>query len=226
MTRSVELLSCLLLAALTVLAVCAIEMVRSAEHAVVSLPVQVDAAISREGREAREVMTTTEAAWRAMIERQIAAGRKDAKGESGHWREASIEELRQMRKEVIQLSNTQLSELIATLDSPADALTKTLEEYAKVPAVIGSRLDPWTDCKGNGACWQAQTTALLGASRVTSGEVSKTMRTVRMATPSVLANIDKTTANVERMTRPDSLSVKIIKLASPLVGGALFGAIK
>jgi hypothetical protein len=82
------------------------------------------------------------------------------------------------------------------------------------------------ECRGNGACIPAQLTALLGASRATAGEASRTMRTIRESTPAIVGNADKITSNVERLTRPDRLAVRILKLAAPIFGGALFGAIK
>lgn len=216
----------LLYASLIALVICAISLVRTAEDVLVSVPVQLDAAVSREAREAREVAVLESTNWRAMLERQAVAARKDAKGESKQWRQATTEELRAMRKEVIHLTDAQLSDLIAKLDEPSAAAVALMDEYRRVPAIVGARLDPWTDCKGNGACWQAQGTAFLGAARVTAGETSRTMRTVRETAPAIAANVDKTTANVERLTRPDSLGMKVIKTIGPLVGGALFGAIK
>lgn len=124
------------------------------------------------------------------------------------------------------MADARLSELIAKADAPSAAAVELLDEYRRVPSIVGARLDPWTDCKGNGACWQAQMTAALGAGRVTLGETSRTMRSIREATPGITKNIDRTTANIERMTRPDSLAMKVLKLAAPIAGGALFGAIK
>ena len=109
---------------------------------------------------------------------------------------------------------------------PSAALTKVLDGAEASRVHWTKNLDPWTDCRGNGACWQAQFTALLGASRVTAGETSRTMREVRIATPKIAANVEVTTGNVARLTRPESLGMRVIKMVAPLAGGALFGAIK
>ncbi len=216
----------LLYASLIALVICAISLVRTAEDVLVTVPVQLDAAVSRESREVREAAVGESEYWRMMFERQAAAARLDAVGESEQWRQATTEELRAMRGEVIQLTQAQLSDLIAKIDAPSAAAVALMDEYRRVPAIVGARLDPWTDCRGNGACWQAQSTAFLGAARVTAGRTSIAMRTVSETLPSVASNVDKTTANVERLTRPDSLGMKVIKTIGPLVGGALFGAIK
>lgn len=118
------------------------------------------------------------------------------------------------------------ADVLSALQPVASAAVDTLDVYRKLPSAVGERMDTWTDCRGNGACWQAQFTALLGASRVTAGETSRTMRGIREATPAIVANIDQTTANVARITKPDSLSVRLFKLAAPVAGGAIFGVLK
>jgi hypothetical protein len=117
-------------------------------------------------------------------------------------------------------------ELVAVAAPPTVALTKALDGIDRNRQQLFDRIDPWTDCKGNGACWQAQGTALLGAARVTAGRTSQTMEAVRVATPQIAANVEQTTANVARLTQPESLGMRVIKTIGPLVGGALFGAIK
>jgi hypothetical protein len=71
-----------------------------------------------------------------------------------------------------------------------------------------------------------QAFGLVAASKVAAGETAQTMRAVRQAAPEITRNVEKTTANVERITRPDSLAVRVLKAVSPAIGGAILGAIK
>lgn len=117
---------------------------------------------------------------------------------------------------VVDKSSLRLdSALNNAISSGKSEVRKLSNSYASIPLKIGERLDIWTECKGNGACWQAQLTAALGAGRVTLGETSRTMRTVREVTPSIAGNVDKTTANIERFTRPDKWYMKLLKMISP-----------
>ena len=223
---SLQAIAAILLGALIALVIVAIDLVTTTARTIEQFPKQVLAAIEAEGKLVRATAAVESRSWRLMVDRQATAARKDVRGESKEWRQVSAEELRALRGEVIQMSNARLSDLIAKMDAPSDAAVRLLDEYTRVPAIVGARMDPWTDCKGNGACWQAQTTAFLGAARVTAGETSRTMRTIRETAPAIAANIDQTTANVARLTKPDSLGMKALKLIAPISGGALFGAIK
>lgn len=171
--------------------------------------IHAEAALIR-GSVVREVGATR----REVLQRvDIAAGMIDS--HAGRIESLAVAEIRQTRADVLGALQPVTGEAVGML-----------AEYRKMPADIGSRLSPWTDCAGNGACWQAQFTALLGASRVTAGETSRTMRGIREATPAIVANIDQTSANVARMTKPDSLSIRLFKLAAPVAGGAIFGVLK
>lgn len=203
-----------------------IHFVREARATVADLPTKVDVAVTREAAALRADLNSESAAWRALAADQAARSRHAVLAESAQWRRESLSELARARSDLIITLDRRSAELLRTAERPAAATTALLEEYRRLPAVVGTRLDPWTDCTGNGACWQAQWTALLGASRVTAGETSRTMREIREATPAIVANIDQTTANVARITKPDSLAIRLFKLAAPVAGGALFGAIK
>ena len=61
---------------------------------------------------------------------------------------------------------------------------------------------------------------------MTAGRTSTAMREIEQGMPRIVANIDRTTDNVARMTKPDSLGVRAFKLVAPVAGGILFGAIK
>jgi hypothetical protein len=126
-----------------------------------------------------------------------------------------LEELAQSRRELVHLATP-----------PLQSVTKVMDGMEESRVKLAQNLSPWTDCRGNGACWQAQTTALLGAARVTAGETSRTMREVRIATPKIAGNVESATANVAKLTQPESLGMRVIKMIAPLAGGALFGAIK
>ncbi len=203
-----------------------VSVVREVRALVVSLPGAVDLAMSREAAELRADLGAESRAWRNLVAAQAESSRRALLIESAQWRRESLSEFAMARSDLTAVFDRRSGEFVRTTQAPAVAATALLEEYRRLPAAVGSRLDPWTDCAGNGACWQAQWTALLGASRVTAGETSRTMRAVREATPAIVANVDQTTANVARITKPDSLAIRILKLTAPVAGGVLFGAMK
>ena len=190
------------------------------------VPAVLDAAVAREAEYTRAELAEQSNAWRRALLDESRRARLAAVAESAAWRTMTGVEIAATRSDVLAAVDRHGAAIIATVGPTATAATAALDEYRRVPAMVGERLSPWMDCKGNGACIPAQLTALLGASRATAGEASRTMRTIRESTPAIASNIDRTTANVERITRPDSLAIKVIKTVSPIVGGALFGAIK
>ena len=161
-------------------------------------------------------------AWRNTTDQRALSAQSALVAESVAYRDLLRSEVAVTRAEAM----VELRGLGGDVSKTLSRASNTLDAYAIVPSQVALNLAPWTDCRGNGACVQAQFTALLGASRSTAGETSRTMRAVREATPRLLENVDKTTENVARLTKPDSLIMKTIKLAAPLVGGALFGLIK
>jgi len=201
-------------------------LIQQVRAVVASLPGTMDAGIKRETAALRADLNAESAAWRALAADQAERSRHVVLAESAQWRRESLSELALARGDLIATLDRRTVELIRTAEAPAAAMTALLDEYRRLPAVVGNRLDPWTDCTGNGACWQAQWTALLGASRVTAGETSRTMREIREATPAIVANVDQTTANVAPITKPDSLAIRLFKLAAPIAGGVIFGAMK
>jgi hypothetical protein len=203
-----------------------VSVVREVRALVVTLPGYVDVAVTREAAALRADINTESRAWRGLVANQAESARRALLIESAQWRRESLSEFAVARSDLTAVLDRRSGELVRTTQAPAVAATALLEEYRRLPAAVGSRLDPWTDCAGNGACWQAQWTALLGASRVTAGETSRTMRTIREATPAIVANVDQTTANVARITKPDSLAIRLLKLTAPVAGGVLFGAMK
>jgi hypothetical protein len=204
---------------------CAIEaglVLRQARAQMLVLPALVDYRIKTEADEIRKLVTSESVAARRLIDRNAQSATAQLVGESRAWREQTAQTV----ENSVAGAFARLDRIEAQAGSVAATANAAIDEYRLIPAVIGQRLDPWTDCVGNGACWQAQATALLGASRVTAGETSRTMKAIREATPQIVANVDATTANVARLTKPDSLRWRILKIAAPIATGAIFGAIK
>lgn len=204
---------------------CAIEaglVLRQARVQMIVLPALVDHRIKTEAAEIRKLIANESVAARRLIDRNARAATSQLASESQAWREQTAQTIQNN----VTAAFIRLDRIEAQAASVATTANAVIEEYRRIPAAIGQRLDPWTDCAGNGACWQAQATALLGASRVTAGETSRTMRAIREATPQIVANVDATTANVARLTKPDSMRWRILKIAAPIATGAIFGAIK
>jgi len=204
----------------------AVQVMRDIRRLAEEVPAVLDAAVAREAEYTRAELAEQSNAWRRMATDESRRARLAAVAESAAWRKLTGAEIAATRSEVLAAVDRQGAALIATVGPTADAATAALDEYRRVPAAVTATLSPWMECRGNGACIPAQLTALLGASRATAGEASRTMRTIRESTPAIVGNADKITSNVERLTRPDRLAVRILKLAAPIFGGALFGAIK
>ena len=186
------------------------------------LPALIDYRIKAEAVEIRKLVTKESAAARHLLDAHAKSATSQLAGESKAWREQTAHTIENSATGVF----ARIDRIEAHAASVATTSNAAIDEYRRIPSAIGQRLDAWTDCAGNGACWQAQATALLGASRVTAGETSRTMRAIREATPQIVANVDTTTANVARLTKPDSMRWRILKIAAPIATGAIFGAIK
>ena len=204
---------------------CAIEaglVLRQARVQMIVLPALVDHRIKTESAEIRKLMANESVAARRLIDAHAKSATSQFAGESQAWRQQTAQTIEKSMVDAF----ARLDRIEAQAASVATTANAAIDEYRRIPVAIGQRLDVWTDCAGNGACWQAQATALLGASRVTAGETSRTMRAIREATPQIVANVDTTTANVARLTKPDSMRWRILKIAAPIATGAIFGAIK
>lgn len=162
------------------------------------LPLMVDGAISRESDKTREILHLAAQDLALRSERQIAGLRNDLRvsidTRAAAIQKAAVDELQGMR-----------ADLVRQIVPPSRALTVLLEEYRRIPEQVGQRLEPWTDCRGNGACWQAQATAMLGAGRVTLGETSRAMRTIREAAPAVAENSEQITEHVAERSKHSGL---------------------
>ena len=234
----------ILLASAIVLVVTAISLTRTAEEVIAELPNRVDRSIEREGAATRSLAARVAIDAQYAVVGEVRESRRAVLAEVDHLGEQVIREVAATRVmaqdlsyKALDISNTRAGELLGEMGAarrelvavaapPSVALTKALDGIDQNRQQLFDRIDPWTDCKGNGACWQAQSTALLGAARVTAGRTSQTMEAIRVATPQITANVEQTTANVARLTRPDSLGVRVMKFIGPIVGGALFGVIK
>ena len=234
----------LLLASFIALLVSTVHLAVATRRTVETIPGLVDGAIAREGEATRAVAEQLADEVRGAAVEEIQATRRELLARVDVFGDRALGEVRLSRELVDRISTRGLDlaeqrsaaaldefiaarrEFVDIARPPSAALTKVLDGAEASRLHWSKNLDPWTDCRGNGACWQAQITALLGASRVTAGETSRTMREVRIATPKIAANVEVTTANVARLTQPESLGMRVIKMVAPLAGGALFGAIK
>lgn len=109
------------------------------------------------------------------------------------------------------------ADVLAELHPSVLKANDLLDAYTRVPAIVGGRLDPWTNCTGNGACWQAQFTASLGATRHTMGEIAIASRSF----PELVTTFQGTNRQIEgiatdthrlvsRWTAPEPLWKKLL----------------
>lgn len=205
------------------------------------LPGLVEHTIQTEMDETRDSLQQSVAVVLVVARDELRQTRKDLLEEAGRIRRETRLEARQTREDALARVDIAISILdarTASIERETAILLRTVgdnsgrlvDAYSSFPSSLLSRYDstvgPWTNCSGNGACWQAQLTAALGASRATLGETSRTMREIREATPEIVRNVNQTTANVERITRPDHWTVRLVRLGGPFLGGWLVGALK
>lgn len=91
-------------------------------------------------------------------------------------------ETSQLREQTLALINERTGSLDAQLVRSADAVVALTTSYAELPR----SLQPWMDCRGNGACLPALAAGTMGAARATLGEWSRTSRLIREQTPEYL----------------------------------------
>jgi intracellular sulfur oxidation DsrE/DsrF family protein len=163
---------------------------------------QLPAIVHTELTAARADVVATVDRHAGRLEGELTATRNDAKQELSQTRLEVLNladaHLSVIRREAIgelaalrQTADVQLATANRSLSNTSDAFTRLSDAYAVIPATVGARLDPWTECKGNGACWQAQTTATLGALRVTLGETARASRQVRDGVPVIVGNFNR-----------------------------------
>lgn len=156
-----------------------------------------------------------------MLQEEIAAARNDARAELAllrldvAHRGASIERLldaHALRIEdavLVEIAHTRRA-LLAETRPLLHGATSLLATYEAIPGTVGERLDPWTDCKGNGACWQAQTTATLGAARHTLGSIAR-------SAPAIAHSVERSAEASERATNATAKAMRNLEeLSRPL----------
>lgn len=191
-----------------------------------------DEAIKREGAalrklaadelaQTRKELRAESLEYRRLLALELDKTRTAAKNESSAWRNVTSQEIATTRKMLVDEIHGAVNMADARLGAVAGATERTLDAYRVIPAVVGARLDPWTDCRGNGACWQAQSTAFLGAARVTAGRVSVAAKAWEDVMPSLSRSADRTAVNIERWTRPAPLLERVLRLGAPFAGGAV-----
>jgi hypothetical protein len=138
------------------------------------------------------------------------------------------------------IADRRLGEALATVDMAAASVQDVtlragpvlnhaaalLEHAGGVARQVDEAAPLWLDCESNPSCAFNRYAGVAKAAEVSAQETAETMRAIRAATPQVLTNLDKTTANVERLTRPDHLWLRIGRAISPALGGLVLGAMK
>ncbi len=147
---------------------------------------------------------------RADIGKHLTAARRDAREELAATREMIDGRLESITVTADNRLAAIQSDLVPMAASVAQETTLAIREYRRVPEEIGRRLEPWTDCTGNGNCWQSQITATLGATRATMGAVAK-------AAPGISAAMDRSASSTEKATSATAEAMKnIAEVSRPL----------
>lgn len=226
-----------LLAAATLALIEVGQLAHAMRAVVLELPVAIPAVITTESRQWQELVVVEAEATRKMalaesgryrqvFAKELAAARDMAAAESGAWRNATQAEVALARSALVEEARAAVSLADQRAAVVTGSVERTLAAYSAVPAAIGDELAPYWRCKGNGACWPAQFTALLGAARVTAGRTSTTMRSIDQSIPPILSHIDQTAGNIARITRPPTLIERVLRLGATAAGGAVLGAMK
>ena len=200
---------CALLAALTGLAVCAIQLVRAATATVAALPGEVQAT-------RKALVEQVQAARKDVLvrsERQMAALRQDLMAEAGAIRQAADR----------RVGDT-LARADATL-ATAEALRGDLKP------VIEATEDTLRDTDRTVTDLHPQLLGLVAASKVTAGETAQTMRDFRNAVPGFLSQGQAIASNASAATeRFSGVADNLNRITKPkwydrLLGYALNGIV-
>jgi hypothetical protein len=200
---------CALLAALTGLMLCAIQLVRTATAAVSALPLELAAT--------RAALVDEVAAARrgvlALSERQMTAFRKDTISEAGAFR---------------QTADRRIGDTLARADAALDTVEGVRHDLQPVWVAAQGTLH---DADRTVADLHPQLLGLVAASKVTAGETAQTMRDFRNAVPSFIAQGQKISANVDTATLEFSgVATNLNRLTKPkwydrLLGYGLNGVV-
>jgi hypothetical protein len=188
---------------LLTLAVCAAVFTFQVVSTLRELPLLVDNAIAREGAETRRVALEAVAGVRNSLAGEIRATR----GTLDHRLDDAIAKLDTRLGTITDAASDELRTTGAELRRTGTAARIAIDRYAAIPGVVGERLDPWTDCRGNGACWQAQATAALGGLRATLGESARTARTIREVSPQIAVSLQRSADATAKSTEQTSLLI-------------------
>ena len=188
-----------------------------------ALPGALDAAVTREAARLDVRLQSIE----RRADGRLAAIQRDLVREVQQTRLTTLKLVDEHGIQLQELADKRTAELLLTADAHLSqansAVTRLTDAYADVPRQIGLRLDPWTDCR-KGTCLQAQTLGMIGTFRATGAEAARTGRTIRESAPAITKNFSATTANVERITRPENWKWKVLRLVVPFLTGYGVGA--
>ena len=200
---------CALLTALTGLAVCAIELVRTTMATVSALPGEVSAtraALVNEVRAARQDVLLRS-------ERQVSALRRDVMAEAGEIRQTADQRVGDTLARADAVLDTAAG-LRRDLQPVLDAAQGTLHEADRTVADLHPQL-----------------LGLVAASKVTAGETAQTMRDFRSAVPNFITQGQRISANVNTATAEFSgVATNLNRLTKPkwydrLLGYGLNGVV-
>lgn len=227
MTRSIlEISGALLCAALAVCA-CALTvktyaLLETAQATTQAIPGALDATVTREAARLDARLQSIE----RRADGRLAAIQRDLTREVQQTRLTALKLVDEHGIQLQELADKRTAELLLTTDAHLgaanDAVARLADAYAVVPATIGARLDPWTDCR-KGTCLQAQTMGMIGTFRATGAEAARVGRVAREAAPAITRDFAATTSNVERITRPESWKWKALRLIAPFAAGYAAG---
>lgn len=227
MTRSIlEIAGALLCAALAVCA-CALSVktyavLETVQVTTQAIPGALDAALTREAARLDGRLQSIE----RRADGRLAATQRDLVREIQQTRLTTLKLVDEHGIQLQELADKRTAELLLTADAHLgqanSAVARLADAYAAVPATVGARLDPWTDCR-RGNCLQAQAMGMIGTFRATGAEAARVGRVAREAAPAIVKDFGQTTANVERITRPESWKWKAIRLIAPFAAGYATG---
>ena len=200
---------CALLAALTGLVVCAIQLVRAATATVSAVPGEVRAT-------------------RAALVDEIQAARKDVLGRSERQVVALRKDLMAEAGEIRETADRRVGDTLAR----ADEALETAESLRRgLQPVLDTAQGILHDADRTVIDLHPQMLGLVAASKVTAGETAQTMREFRNAVPSFIAQGQKISANVDTATLEFSgVATNLNRLTKPkwydrLLGYGLNGAV-
>jgi len=209
MKTILQMFLCALLAALTGLVVCTVELVRATTATVSALPAEIGttrAALVDEVRAARKDVVERS-------ERQVAQLRRDVMAQAGEARE---------------MADRRLGDALAK----ADAVLGTAEEIRQdLRPVLADAQGTLREANRTVADLHPQLLGLAAASKVTAGETAQTMRDFRSAVPSFIAQGQRISANVDTATSEFSgVATNLNRLTKPkwydrLLGYGLNGVV-